>query len=158
MTPSPLHRAPRGILLTRVFGVPRERVWDEWTQPERFADWYGGQGADVPVATVMMNVREGGEWRASMFAGPDRRELKFDGRYLEVVRPKLLVFTLADQTDEEYELVTVVLSDLGGSDTEMIFRQRGSLSDALYEQAERGWSDFFDAMGDRLGGRAAESP
>lgn len=149
---------PRGILLARAFGAPRERVWEEWTQPERFAEWYGGRASEIPAATVMMDVREGGEWRATMFAGPHRRELHFGGRYLEVVRPKLLAFTLRDQTDEDDELVTVVLSDLGGSDTEMIFRQRGSLPDARYEQAERGWSSFFDVMADRLGGGAVDPP
>ena len=148
---------PRGILLTRAFGALRERVWDEWTQPERFAEWYGGREMDVPEASVAMDVREGGEWRATMFVGPDRSELRFWGRYLEVVRPKLLVFTLRDQSDEDDELVTVVLSDLGGSDTEMIFRQRGSLPDATYEQAEKGWSSFFDVMADRLG-RGGDNP
>ncbi|HZA41573.1 MAG TPA: SRPBCC domain-containing protein [Actinomycetota bacterium] len=149
---------PRGILLTRAFGAPRERVWDEWTQPERFAEWYGGREMDVPEASVAMDVREGGEWRATMLVGPDRSELRFGGRYLEVVRPKLLVFTLRDQTDDDDELVTVVLSDLGGSDTEMIFRQRGSLSDAMYEQAEKGWSSFFGIMADRLGEGADDPP
>jgi uncharacterized protein YndB with AHSA1/START domain len=137
-------------LLTRAFGAPRERVWEEWTQPESFAEWYGGREMDVPAASVAMEVREGGEWRASMFVGPDRTELRFWGRYLEVIRPRLLVFTLRDQTDEDDELVTVVFSNLGGSDTEMIFRQRGSLPDTTYEQAEKGWSSFFDAMSDRL--------
>ena len=31
-----------GITITRVFDAPRERVWKEWTEPERFADWFGG--------------------------------------------------------------------------------------------------------------------
>jgi uncharacterized protein YndB with AHSA1/START domain len=29
-----------GIEITRVFDAPRERVWKEWTEPERFADWF----------------------------------------------------------------------------------------------------------------------
>ena len=31
-----------GFTITRVFDAPRERVWKEWTEPERFADWFGG--------------------------------------------------------------------------------------------------------------------
>ena len=27
------------IELTRTFDAPREEVWREWTEPERFADW-----------------------------------------------------------------------------------------------------------------------
>jgi uncharacterized protein YndB with AHSA1/START domain len=33
-----------GIRMVRVFDAPRERVWAEWTEPERFADWFGGAG------------------------------------------------------------------------------------------------------------------
>ena len=37
-----------GIRISRVFDAPRERVWREWTEPERFADWYGGPQCEVP--------------------------------------------------------------------------------------------------------------
>ena len=39
--------AEPGIDITRVFEAPRERVWREWTEPERFADWFGGE-AEIP--------------------------------------------------------------------------------------------------------------
>ena len=48
-----------GIEITRVFDAPRERVWQEWTEPERFADWFGGPESEVPLATVSMDVRRG---------------------------------------------------------------------------------------------------
>lgn len=28
----------RGLQLTRIFDAPRERLWREWTEPERFAE------------------------------------------------------------------------------------------------------------------------
>src|SRR5215208_2065966 len=129
-----------GISFIRVFDAPRERVWREWTEPERFADWFGGSEAEVPVATVSMDVRPGGVWRATMFAGPDRREIRWKGSYLEVVEPERLVLTFSDEPGEEYELVTVVLADLGDGRTEMRFQQRGRMSPEEYERAERGWA------------------
>ena len=48
-----------GIAITRVFDAPRERVWQEWTEPERFADWFGGAEAEVPLSTISMDVRPG---------------------------------------------------------------------------------------------------
>ena len=57
-----------GFTVTRVFDAPRERVWKEWTEPERFADWFGGTEWQVPMATVSMDVKPGGLWRLSMFA------------------------------------------------------------------------------------------
>ena len=139
-----------GISFIRVFDAPRERVWREWTEPERFADWFGGSEAEVPVATVSMDVRPGGVWRATMFAGPDRREIRWKGSYLEVVEPERLVLTFSDEPGEDYELVTVVLADLGDGRTEMRFQQRGRMSPEEYERAERGWATFFDRIAERL--------
>jgi uncharacterized protein YndB with AHSA1/START domain len=34
--------SPYGITIRRIFESPRELVWREWTEPERFADWFGG--------------------------------------------------------------------------------------------------------------------
>ena len=140
-----------GITITRVFDAPREQVWKEWTEPERFADWYGGGEAEVPVSTVSMDVRAGGRWRATMFAGPGRREIQWKGEYREVVPPERLVFTVSDQPGEDaWELVTVILTDLGDGRTEMHFAQRGQLPPEVYERAGQGWSTFFDRMAERL--------
>ena len=149
--PTPGAPAEAGITITRVFDAPREHVWKEWTEPERFADWFGGGEAEVPVSTVWMDVRQGGAWRATMFAGPGRREIRWKGEYREVVEPKRLVFTLSDQPDEDAdELVTVVLTDLGDGRTEMLFEQRGRLSPEQYERAGTGWSSFFERMAEHL--------
>ncbi len=151
MPPAPGDAPQEGITITRVFAAPREQVWKEWTEPERFADWFGGSEAEVPVSTVSMDVREGGRWRATMFAGPARREIHWKGEYREVVEPDRLVFALSDQPGEdEYELVTVVLTDLGNGRTEMLFQQRGRMSASQYESAEEGWSSFFERMAERL--------
>jgi uncharacterized protein YndB with AHSA1/START domain len=140
-----------GITITRVFDAPREDVWREWTEPERFADWFGGDHAEVPIGTVSMDVREGGRFRATMFAGPARREIQWKGEYHEVVPPERLVFTISDQPGEDaWELVTVVLTDLGDGRTEMHFEQRGHLPPEHYEMTKRGWGAFFDRIAERL--------
>jgi uncharacterized protein YndB with AHSA1/START domain len=146
--------AEPGITLTRVFDAPRERVWKEWTEPECFADWFGGSQSEVPLSTVSMDVRPGGTWRATMFAEPGRREIQWHGEYREVVEPERVVFTFCDEPGEDaYELVTVVLTDLGDGRTEMLFEQRGRMSPEQYERAGQGWSGFFDRIAERLAGR-----
>ncbi len=142
-----------GIRITRVFDAPRERVWREWTEPERFADWYGGPTCEVPLDSVSMDVRPGGKWRLTMFAPPDRRRIDWKGEYREVVEPERLVLTISDQPgDDAFELVTVVLTDLGAGRTEMLMEQRGSMSPEQYERATEGWGGFFDRMAERLAG------
>ena len=140
-----------GITIVRVFDAPRERVWKEWTEPERFADWFGGAEYEVPLSTVSMDVRPGGSWRLTMLARDERGEIHWKGAYREVVEPERLVFTISDRPgDDAYELVSVLLTDLGGGRTEMLFEQRGDMSAEQYERAGQGWSGFFDRIAERL--------
>jgi uncharacterized protein YndB with AHSA1/START domain len=139
------------IEITRVFAAPRERVWQEWTEPERFADWFGGPTSHVPLDTVAMDVQTGGAWRLTMFAEPGRRRIDWHGEYLEVDEPGRLVLSMSDQPEaENYAIVTVVLNDLGDDRTEMQFRQSGPLPPELVEAATQGWGVFFDRIDERL--------
>jgi uncharacterized protein YndB with AHSA1/START domain len=140
-----------GFSVTRVFDAPRERVWREWTEPEPFADWFGGPQCEVPLDSVEMDVRPGGRFRLTMLIGS--REVDWKGEYLEVVEPERLVFTISDQPgDDRYELVTVVLTDLGDGRTEMLMEQRGHMGPEEYEAAKTGWGGFFDRVAERLAG------
>jgi uncharacterized protein YndB with AHSA1/START domain len=141
----------RGLELTRIFDAPRERLWREWTEPERFADWFGGREAHIPLDSVSMDVRPGGRWQATMHHGGG--EIQWEGVYREVVEPALLVLTFSVQPGEEAsELVTVVFTELGGGRTEMHLEQRGTLSRDIYEQSVEGWSSFLDRLAERLHG------
>src|SRR4051812_21122081 len=144
-----------GLSITRVYDAPRERVWREWTEPERFADWFGGRDADVPLRTVAMDVRPGGAWRATMFSGPERREIRWTGAYREVEPPERLVLTVSDRPeDDEGELVIVVLTELGDGRTEMVVEQHGTLPPQVYDAARDGWGVFFDRLTERLADEA----
>ena len=140
-----------------VFDAPRERVWQEWTEPERFADWFGGPEAEIPLETVTMDVRPGGAWGATMFFGPDRRVILWKGEYLEAVAPERLVLTFSNPPDADYELVTVVLNDLGALRSEMLFEQRGHMRPEEYDRTKEGWAVFFDRMEARLRAPASDS-
>jgi uncharacterized protein YndB with AHSA1/START domain len=140
-----------GIEITRIFHAPRERVWDEWTVPERFADWFGGSEAEVPVSTVTMDVREGGRWRATMFAGPARREIQWKGEYREVVEPERLVLTITDEPDDEgSDVLIVVFTDLGDGRTEMVFHTTVEMTAETRDAAEGGLRSAFDRLAEHL--------
>jgi uncharacterized protein YndB with AHSA1/START domain len=142
-----------GFRMVRVFDAPRERVWREWTEPEAFADWWGGAETEVPVSSVAMDVRPGGSWRATMFAGPARTEIQWEGEYREVVEPERLVFTVTDTPgNPERDVVTVVLTDLGDGRTEMVLEQRDHMTAPQYQRAMEGWGTFFDRVDERLAG------
>jgi uncharacterized protein YndB with AHSA1/START domain len=146
-----VENAERGYTITRTFDAPRELVWEMWTKPEHFAVWFGT--AAVPVTDVSMDVREGGEWRATMHV-PDHGDMPWIGTFLEVAKPSHLVMSLSEQSilNDVVEVFDVTLTDLGGSKTEMVLRQRGgNLSDEEYEGAKTGTGGFIDEMAALLG-------
>jgi uncharacterized protein YndB with AHSA1/START domain len=113
-----------GFAIRRVFAATREDTWREWTEPDRFAAWFGGAGCRVPRSSVSMNVRPGGSWRATVLCRACRTATHWAGEYREVLAPELLVFTVTDQADQDrHDLVTVLFADLGGGRTEMRFQQ-----------------------------------
>jgi uncharacterized protein YndB with AHSA1/START domain len=150
--PSSSGASEYGIRIRRVFDAPRERIWREWTDPESFADWYGGPKWEVPLSSVTMDVRPGGSLRLTMLGPPqDRVRIDWEGEYLEVESPARLVFKIRSRPGgQDFELVTVVLTDLDGGRTEMLFEQRGSMSPEQYERAIQGWAIFLDRLQERL--------
>lgn len=148
--PDETHRV--GITITRVFAAPRERVWQEWTEPAAFADWFGGRDGHVPLESVSMDVRPGGTWSLTMIVGPDHHEIQWHGEYREVVRPQRLVLTFADDDSGRYELVVVDLETLEDGRTRMTFEQRGQMTPEDYTHARSGWSQFLDRLDERLRG------
>jgi uncharacterized protein YndB with AHSA1/START domain len=138
------------ITIVRVFDAPRRRIWREWTEPQRFADWFGAHECVIPLDTVAMDVRPGGSWRATMFCDEGRREVWW-GEYREVDEPERLVLTFSDEPEGgEHAVVTVLLAELAGERTEMRFEQRGPLPPEAYEAAKTGWSKFFDRVAERI--------
>jgi uncharacterized protein YndB with AHSA1/START domain len=142
-----------GLRIKRTFDAPRELVWKEFTEPERFADWFGGPETEVPLSSVSMDVRPGGAWRATMLAGNPRRAIQWTGEYREVVAPERLVLTMCDRPGSSaLELVTVVLTDLGDGRTEMLLQQEGQMRPEDYERTKKGWGGFLDRIAERLSG------
>lgn len=52
------HPKKRGLVVTRVFDAPVDRVWKAWTDPEQVMRWWGPDHFTSPSAK--MDFREGG--------------------------------------------------------------------------------------------------
>ena len=75
-------------------------------------------------------------------------DLALPGRGPDRLLPRLHANELVLR--DAYELVTVVLTDVGDGRTEKHFEQRGSMSPEQYDRAAQGWGGFFDRMDERL--------
>ena len=138
---------------TRLGCAARGGLGRSWSRTgSALADWYGGAAAEVPVDTISMDVRNGGAWQATMFAGG--REIHWRGEYREAVEPERLVFTVTDEPGDVYDLITVVLTDLGDGRTEMLMEQSGGhMTPEQYGEAEKGWGGLLRPDGRKAGRR-----
>jgi uncharacterized protein YndB with AHSA1/START domain len=133
-----------GVTITRTFAAPPAAVFAAWTEPTTFAHWFGTTA--TPVDRVTLDVTPGGAWRARMLVDDGATEIDWHGRYVEVDPPRRLVMTLSDRPGEEFELVTVDLTEQDGG-TSMTFSQIGGHLDADgYASVEHGWRAFFDDL------------
>ncbi len=156
-------RYGRSITITRTFNAPRERVWQEWTNPDLYMCWWGPKDFTAPYAKF--DLREGGKFLSCM-RGPDGKEYWDTGMFREIREPNRIVYTdtFADERgnpvpasyygmpgDELLEMeVELTLVESGGKTT-MTLEHCGFTDAEMAHQAEEGWNQSFDKLADCLG-------
>lgn len=56
------------FVITRVYSVPLERMWDAWTQRDHLKQWFGPKGITISHSTL--DVRPGGVFHYCMRCAP----------------------------------------------------------------------------------------
>lgn len=81
------------VKIERTFEAPIDTVWDMWTDPNLFRQWYGPMGMTVPTAE--MDVVIGGTRKICMEMNTPERKMSmwFTGVYKEINQPSRLVYT-----------------------------------------------------------------
>jgi len=141
--------------ITYEFDAPRDLVFRAWTDPAHAARWFGPQGCTTPLDTITMDVRPGGQWRATMIRDDNGEQYPTGGTYQEVDEPARLVFTWTDPLSPtgrpEQSLVTIDLVERDGR-TEMTFHQAGFVCPGSREGVRSGWSSGFRRLASVLAG------
>jgi uncharacterized protein YndB with AHSA1/START domain len=146
------------IVIERIFDPPVEVIWQMWTQPEHFKNWYGPKGFSVPVAEI--DVRVGGKRLICMESPDGTMKMCTAGEHTEVAPNERLAYTesMADEngnvvappSDEQGHpgttLVTVQLESLGGR-TKMTMTHAGV---AANSPGATGWEQAFAKMADHI--------
>ena len=144
------------VVIERTFNANVDLIWQMWTDPSHFKNWYGPKGFTIPVAD--MDLRVGGR-RLICMASPDgKMKMWTVGEYKEIVPNERLVYT-ESVSDENGNVVspsamgmpdgypattevTVLLEDLGGR-TKMVMTHAGV---PAASGAGGGWEQAFDKL------------
>jgi uncharacterized protein YndB with AHSA1/START domain len=83
------------VRVSRPFSAPPERVFDAWLDPSKIRDWMKAParkfGLDDEVTHVAVDARVGGAF--SFVVRRQGQDIEHNGKYLEIDRPRRLVFT-----------------------------------------------------------------
>lgn len=147
----------RQLVLTRIFNVPREKVYRAWTEPELLKKWF----APAPWTTskAELDVRAGGASLVVM-RSPEGQEFPSRGIYLEVVENEKLVFTDAfvkawEPSEKAFMVATITFEDHNGGTRYTARVQHWSTSDREAHE-KMGFHEGWGACADQLAALAAK--
>jgi uncharacterized protein YndB with AHSA1/START domain len=133
------------VRVTRRFRVAPWRVFDSWLDPDKIHEW---MVAPAPGETTRVDIdaRVGGSF--CFVVRREGAEIEHAGEYLELVRPRRLVFTWGVSRPSEKARVSVDLVP-AGTGTELTLTQDGVPPD-FASRAESGWSAILESIGAML--------
>ncbi len=88
-------RSDREVVVTRWFEAPARLVFEAWSNPELFRQWWVPKSMGMTLYDCEIDLRTGGTYRLNFGEGMD-----FYGRYVEVVPQSRIVWTNEEGGDQ----------------------------------------------------------
>jgi uncharacterized protein YndB with AHSA1/START domain len=144
MTTETSHR----LRITRRFEASPERVFDAWLNPEIARQWlFTSPDTNIANRRVEIDARVGGKW---LMTNPcDGMEIEGIGEYLEIDRPRRLVFTFAIPMfgPDVDRLVVEIVPDGDGCTLTLTHEL---LPPDFHSATASGWGKMFDRLAETL--------
>jgi uncharacterized protein YndB with AHSA1/START domain len=140
---------PIVVTVERRIAASPERVFDAWLDPRDVGTWLFATPGGV-MERVEIDPRVGGRFLIAERRGSERAE--HFGEYLEIDRPRRLVFTFAAVRDAGYTRVAVTIEP-DGDGTRIILVHEMDPQWAEYESRTReGWALILENLDRTLAG------
>ena len=105
-------KSERELVVTRTINGPARIVFEAWTRPELFKQWWVPKSMGMSMLSCEMDVRAGGKYRF-VFAHGASQPMAFFGRYIEVTPYSRLVWTNEEGGDSG-QVTTVTFEERSG--------------------------------------------
>ena len=124
-----------------------EQIFDLWTRPDLMVRWMSPFPGAVDCK-ANCDLRPGGSFSLVMSSEESSREVS--GTYVEVDRPRKLVFTwMGPLTNNVATLVTVELISRG-DETDLVLTHERLPTSAICEGHTRGWGHILDHLAEAV--------
>ncbi|HEY7188650.1 MAG TPA: SRPBCC family protein, partial [Vicinamibacterales bacterium] len=142
-------KSERELVVTRTFNGPARIVFEAWTKPELFKQWWVPKSFGLSLLSCEMDVRVGGTYRL-VFSHPASPEgMAFFGRYTEVMPHSRLVWT--NEEGGEDGAVTTVTFEERGAGTQVVMHDLYPSKEALDASGSTGGvSETFEQLDELL--------
>lgn len=146
------------LFITHLFDAPREVVFQAWTDPKQLKRWYAPDGCTIEFKAI--NTTQGGNFH-SCIHDPVHGDCWIKGRYLEVLSPQKLIFTMvlsdkdgnsvssvkAGKTESwpEEQITTITFESIG-KQTKVSIHQTVLEEEAKKTGAYQSWIKMFNKL------------
>ncbi|GAB2914159.1 SRPBCC family protein [Paraburkholderia jirisanensis] len=146
----------REMLTTRTFDAPSRLVFEAWTTPALFRQWWVPRSSGATLLSCEQDVRVGGRYRL-VFEHPNApAPIAFFGTYLEVVPNSRLVWTNEESADGA---ITTVIFEHNEGKTALVMRELYPSKQALdiaIEEMGQAMTEIFLQLDEFLLARGKE--
>ncbi|MFO1505782.1 MAG: SRPBCC family protein [Lysobacterales bacterium] len=118
----------REVVVTRTFDAPARLVFEAWTKPELFKQWWVPRSMGMTLRSCELDVRTGGKYRL-VFGEDPTNAMAFFGKYLDVVPNQRIVWT-NEESGADGSVTTVTLEEKNGKTT-LVLRELYPTKEAL---------------------------
>ena len=142
------------LVVKRTFNAPAHIVFEAWSKPELFKQWWVPKSVGMTLVSCDMDIRTGGAYRLVFSHPAFDQPMAFFGTYREVTPHKRIVW--ANEESDEGAVTTVTFEENDGK-TLVTFHElyptTAALEDALAGSAE-GLPEQFAQLDELLAGRS----
>jgi uncharacterized protein YndB with AHSA1/START domain len=136
------------LVVTRTFNAPARIVFEAWSKPDLFKQWWVPKSSGMTMLSCDMDIRTGGTYRLVFRHPALEQPMAFFGRYIEVTPPSRLVWT-NDEGGEGGAVTTVTFEESGGK-TLVVLRDLYASKEALDEAVSSGSTSGFGEQFEQL--------
>jgi uncharacterized protein YndB with AHSA1/START domain len=135
------------LQIRRRLGAGAEQIFDLWTKPDLMVRWMSPFPGSVGCKATC-DLRPGGAFSLVMSSKESIRQVS--GTYLQVDRPRKLVFTwIGPLTNNVNTLVTVELNP-HGDETDLVLTHERLPTSRIHDGHTIGWGNILDHLADAV--------
>ena len=135
------------LSVERRIAAPPEQVFDAWLDPKAAGRWLFAT-PDGTMERVEIEPRVGGRFVIAERRGDELAE--HFGEYVEIDRPRRLVFTFATSVDETPTQVTVTLEPDGEATRLTLVHEMDAKWADYADQTRQGWTTILEGLARNL--------